>query len=142
MEVAVDGTWIGDAVGSIQPRSGWLRVAPGVTVGMGPGVGVPDASVGTGVGAAGSCVGTGVACRAYELAGNAVVAAQGPGVAVGTACGGRSRRSIFCSALLLGSSNAESLWVSPRFTRHSTWGNPRPGPNIKAVTIIAMAAGK
>ena len=27
MEVAVDGTWIGDAVGSIQPRSGWLRVS-------------------------------------------------------------------------------------------------------------------
>ncbi len=59
----------------------------GVTVGMGPGVGVPDASVGTGVGAADSCVGTGVACGAYALAGNALVAAQGPGSLSGLSVG-------------------------------------------------------
>ncbi len=108
MEVSVDVTRAGDSVGPAGSPVG------GVDAGVDGAFACVEANVGPGVGVSGVCVETGVGgsgvgdwvvavSGAGELAGNGVVAALRPGVAVGTACG----VSVGCGACAAVSSPVE-----------------------------------
>ena len=97
MEVSVDVTRAGDSVGPAGSPVGVVPVGV-VDAGVDGAFACVEANVGPGIGVSGVCVETGMggsgvgdwvvaASGAGELAGNGVVAALRPGVAVGTACG-------------------------------------------------------
>ena len=85
MEVAVDGTWVGDGVDVANVPVGVAPVVTGVETGVGA-LGVDtgvvgvitcvEANVGPGVGVSGACVGTGAKVSGV---GDWVVVAQGQG---------------------------------------------------------------